>query len=103
VELPTVEELRKALEKYERDGPQPVAASIDASPELSAMVRGQVEVLEEMGLRNLRLSDIVKSGMTLGLNLGIRIGEARGRAGLRADIDSRRHSAFDGALDDPRR
>jgi hypothetical protein len=81
MELPTREELRKALEWYDRDGPQPVAASIDASPELSAMVRGQVQVIEDLGLGNMRLSDIVKSGLTLGLNLGIRIGEARAMRG----------------------
>jgi hypothetical protein len=79
MKLPTPEELRKALELYDRAGPEPVAASIDASPELSDIVRGQVEVIEEVGLANLHLSDIVKSGMTLGLNIGIRVGEARGR------------------------
>lgn len=76
MKLPTEEEIEAASERWGREGPEPVAAAIDQSPEMTRQVKAVVKAIEAEFAR-LKLSDIVKSGMVYGLSIGIRIGEAR--------------------------
>lgn len=77
MKLPTNAEYEAAAEVYLSEPQQPVAATIDASPEMM-MLLGRLtgEILTKR-------EDVVhialccKTLMVLGLNIGMRIGEAR--------------------------
>ncbi len=72
--LPTNEEIEKAYEGFDADGPIPLAGVIDQN----ACMHQTEELLEQAIMnRQIPIKDIIKTAMVTGLNIGIRVGEAR--------------------------
>jgi hypothetical protein len=75
MELPTNEELERALLEMAADGALPLANCVDRNELLDKMVTEFVRGLTASSPGAAR--DYIKAAMTTGLNVGIRIGENR--------------------------
>lgn len=76
--IPSEEEIRRAVDSANEDGPVPLATLVDGVPSVHRMVTDMAAIAKQQG-SGLNLYGFLKSAFVAGLNLGIRIGEARSK------------------------